>query len=76
MLPGIFGRMLSTMSSVIPCCSMFSAGSQFASDCDSKKDDLVQNVMDDAEDKFSVHEEPVKTRHHSYYHRHIRPGRK
>lgn len=62
MLPGIFGRMLSTMSSVIPCCSMFSAGSQFASDCDFKKDDLVQNVMDDAEDKFSVHEEPVKTR--------------
>lgn len=61
-LPGIFGRMLSCVSSMVPCCSTFQAGSRFMSECDSKKDDLVQNVMDSAEDKFSMEEEPVKSR--------------
>lgn len=62
MLPGIFGRMLSCISSMIPCCSMFQAGSRFMAECDPKKEDLVQNVMDDAEDKFSMDAEPVKQR--------------
>jgi hypothetical protein len=31
-------------------------------ECDPKKEDLVQNVMDDAEDKFSMDAEPVKQR--------------
>lgn len=61
-LPGIFGRMLSCASSMIPCCSMFQSGSHFMSECDSKKDDLVQNVMDSAEQKFSMESEPVKQR--------------
>lgn len=62
LLPGIFGRMLSCMSSVVPCCSMFQAGSRFAAECDPKKEDLVQNVMDDAEEKFSMDAEPAKQR--------------
>ena len=61
-LPGIFGRMLSCASSMIPCCSMFQSGSHFMSECDSKKDDLVQNVMDSAEQKFSMESEPVQNR--------------
>ena len=61
-LPGIFGDMAQRMMIIRPHTSLFAPSSEFMAEQDSKKDDLVQNVMDAMEDKFSVKEEPMKQR--------------
>lgn len=61
-LPDIFQTISDVMHAIAPCVSEFRAGSEFSSSCDPKRDDLVQNFMDKAEDKFSLEEGPVKRR--------------
>lgn len=61
-LPDIFSTIKNVMESVVPCISSFRAGSEFSSECDPKRSDLVQKFMDTAEDKFSMEAEPVKRR--------------
>lgn len=61
-LPDIFSTISSVLNAVAPCISQFRAGSEFASNCDPKRGDLVQRFMDGAEDKFSMEEGPVKRR--------------
>lgn len=62
MLPGTFTRIVRKVYTMVPCTDAFAAGSEFASECDPKRDDLVQKVMDKAEDKFSVKDEPSRKR--------------
>lgn len=62
LLPGIFGSMMSKMMSMTPCTSLFYPSSESVASMDPKRDDLVQNVMEDMEQKFSVKEAPIKRR--------------
>lgn len=62
MLPDVFTSMVPRMFSMRPCTEEFRAGSEWSSDCDPGKSDLIQNVMDKAEDKFSVKDGPVRRR--------------
>lgn len=62
MLPGIFGEMVQKMMTMSPCTSMFAPSSSFMAEQDPKREDLVQNVMEDAERKFSIHGEPARKR--------------
>lgn len=62
MLPETFSDMSRMMFSMTPCTHLFRAGSLMETADDPGRDDLVQNVMDDAEEKFSIREEPVKKR--------------
>lgn len=62
MLPEVFGTMISKMMSMAPCTSMFTPSSEFMAEQDPKRGDLVQNVMESMERKFSTKVEPVQHR--------------
>lgn len=62
MLPGIFGSLVNKMMSVCPCTSLFRPSSEFMAEQDPKRGDLVQNVMDSMENKFSLKQGPVQQR--------------
>jgi hypothetical protein len=62
MLPDVFSSMMPRMLTMHPCTDEFSAGDEWSSDCDPGKCDLVQKVMNNAEDKFSVKDGPVRRR--------------
>lgn len=62
MLPGIFGEMMKKMMTMAPCTSMFTPSSSFMAEQDPKREDLVQNVMEDAESKFSMQTAPMQKR--------------
>lgn len=62
MLPGTFTRIVRKVYTMVPCTDSFAAGSEFASERDPKQGDLVQKMMDNAEDKFSVADEPARKR--------------
>lgn len=60
-LPSIFGDMFSNIGSIIPCADCFSASSDYKANIDPKNDE-IQNLMDIAEEKFSIQQEPVRKR--------------
>lgn len=60
-LPSIFGDMMHSINSIIPCSDCFSACSDYQASKDPKNDE-IQNLMEQAEDKFSIKEEPVRKR--------------
>lgn len=60
-LPSIFGDMLSQLHTIIPYSDCFSACSDYKASRD-EKNDIIQEVMDEAEQKFSIKEEPVRNR--------------
>lgn len=62
MLPDVFSRMAPRMLTMAPCTEMFAPCGAMDADDDPKKQDLVDNVMDKAEEKFSIKEGPVKRR--------------
>lgn len=62
LLPNIFRDMHRCMFHMTPVTHMFSPCSEFAAEQDCKRGDLVQNVMDSAEAKFSMKEVPARRR--------------
>lgn len=62
MLPDVFSRMSSRMFTMCPCTDLFSPSCAYDAEDDSKHGDLVENVMEKAEEKFSIKEAPVKSR--------------
>lgn len=62
MLPTIFRDIMSNMLTISPCTSLFRPCGEIVAESDPKRCDLVQNVMDEAEEKFSVRAEPVHRR--------------
>ena len=62
MLPDVFSCMVPKMFMMRPCTEEFCAGDEWSASTDRGRGDLVQNVMDKAEDKFSIQEGPVRKR--------------
>lgn len=60
-LPSIFRDITKNITSIIPCNECFSASSDYASSKDPCQDE-IQDLMDTAEEKFSIKEEPVRGR--------------
>lgn len=60
-LPSVFRDIVTNMSSVIPCADCFQSCSDYKASKD-PKNDMVQNLMDVAEDKFSIKQEPIRRR--------------
>lgn len=60
-LPSVFRDMVGSIHQIIPCADCFSACSDYKASRDPKNDE-IQNLMDSAEQKFSVQEEPVRRR--------------
>jgi hypothetical protein len=54
--------MVPKMFMMRPCTEEFCAGDEWSASTDRGRGDLVQNVMDKAEDKFSIQEGPVRKR--------------
>lgn len=61
-LPGIFTDMLPRIMTMAPCTSIFTPSSEFMAERDPKRGDLVQNVMDSMENKFSMKQAPMTQR--------------
>lgn len=61
MLPSIFGDILNSLPMIMPCTECFTASSDYKASRDPKCDE-IQNLMDSAEQKFSIKEEPVRNR--------------
>lgn len=62
MLPDVFSRMMPRMLTMTPCTHLFTPSCELDAEDDPKRNDLVSNVMESAEEKFSIREAPVKQR--------------
>lgn len=60
-LPSIFRDMVMDMGSILPCADHFAACSDYKASKDPKNDE-IQDLMDQAENKFSIQQGPVRQR--------------